>query len=223
MLDFNQFNLLLIRHGQSAVNAIPDQMGQSPDVPLTWKGIEQAKLLRRRLMYGADVLDYVYSSHYTRALHTAMIAIDDELHKRIIICPELREYSAGDWEGYKRSELLTSEVVARMACMNNGFQPPNGESMNQVERRVSLWMEENILYNKYKIEEAKQRRDENKPKMNIAVFSHGMTIKCLLNHIVGFDKSFTWRLTLENTSISKLSFGEDGWRLITINDHAHLL
>jgi broad specificity phosphatase PhoE len=223
MLDFNEFNLLLIRHGQSAVNVLPDQMGQAPDVPLTPHGIDQAKRLGHRLLYSSDRLDCVYSSHYTRALHTAKLATMDEEGKHIIVCPDLREYSAGDWEGAKRSEVLNPSVIARMGYMDNAFLPPGGESMNQVERRASLWMEQNILYNKEKIEEAARRRDEKKPKMNIAVFSHGMTIKCLLHHIMGFDKSFTWKLTLENTSISKLVFREEGWKLITINDHAHLL
>jgi broad specificity phosphatase PhoE len=223
MLDYNEFDLLLIRHGQSAVNIIPDQMGQAPDVPLTPHGIEQAKLLRHRLLHSSTKLDRVYSSHYDRALHTARIVTDDEDGRRITVCPDLREYSAGDWEGSKRSQVLTPGVVARMGYMTNAFQPPGGESMNQVERRVSLWMEENILYNKEIIEEAARRRDEKRPRMTIAAFSHGMTIKCLLHHIMGFDQSFTWKLTLENTSISKLVFREEGWRLITINDHAHLL
>jgi len=30
-------------------------------------------------------------------------------------------------------------------------------------------------------------------------------------------------LTIENTAISQLVFSEEGWRLLTINDHAHLL
>ncbi|MGI0058727.1 MAG: hypothetical protein ACREBJ_03070 [Nitrosotalea sp.] len=42
---------------------------------------------------------------------------------------------------------------------------------------------------------------------------------------MGFDQSFLWKLTLENTSISKLylNSSKEGRRLLTINDHAHLL
>lgn len=39
---------------------------------------------------------------------------------------------------------------------------------------------------------------------------------------MGFDKSFTWKIEIDNTSISKLSFGELGWKLHTINDCGHL-
>jgi broad specificity phosphatase PhoE len=83
-------------------------------------------------------------------------------------------------------------------------------------------LEDTILYNKQMIEFASNRKATQKP-LNIFVFSHGMTIKCLLHYIMGFDQGFTWKLTLENTSISKLYFSQEGWRLLTINDHAHLL
>jgi alpha-ribazole phosphatase len=224
MLELNEFNLLLIRHGQSAVNVIPDRMGQSGDVPLTWWGQEQAKKLGKRLRYSPEQIDYVYTSDYTRALDTCNIVMAEYSSKlNINICPALREYSAGDWEGSNRSEVITPQVAMKMGYLNNGFQPPSGESLNQVERRASTWLEDTILYNKDMIVEAAVRRDKNLPKMSIAIFSHGMTIKCLLHYVMGFDKSFTWKVTLENTSISKLVFGEEGWCLITINDYAHLL
>jgi broad specificity phosphatase PhoE len=222
MLDYNAFNLYLIRHGQSAVNILPDQMGQDPDVPLTDHGRLQAKLLRHRLEKEKTGFLHIFSSDYIRAFDTAKI-VTEPYDDCVQVYSDLREYSAGDWKGSKRSEVLNPHVITRMGYMNNAFQPPGGESMNQVERRVSRWMEETILYNSSIQYEAVSLRERGLPKMNIAVFSHGMTIKCLLHHIMGFDKSFTWKLTLENTSISKLVFGEEGWRLITINDHAHLL
>lgn len=92
-----------------------------------------------------------------------------------------------------------------------------------VERRASKWLEDAILYNKDMIRETGMRGAASMEPMEIAVFSHGMTIKTLLHYIMGFDHDFIWKLTLENTSISKLYFGKDGWRLLTINDYAHLL
>jgi broad specificity phosphatase PhoE len=222
MLDFNEFNLYLIRHGQSAVNVIPDQMGQASDVPLTEHGRHQATLLKQRLEKEGIHFLHAFSSDYTRAYDTAKIVMDPHIDT-VRLYHDLREYDAGDWKGSKRSELLTPQVALRMGYMNNAFLPPGGESMNQVERRVSRWMEDNILYSPSMQKDAKITRENNFPKMNIAIFSHGMTIKCLLHYVMGFDRNFTWRIVLENTSITKLVFGEEGWRLITINDHAHLL
>jgi probable phosphoglycerate mutase len=221
MLNFNEFNLYLIRHGQSEINALPDMMGQKADSQLTDLGRRQAKLLRLRFEDCGQNFDYVYSSDYIRALDTAKIVA---VKNYIEVTPALREYSAGDWTATKRSEIITPQVLRKMGYLANAFLPPNGESMHQVERRASTWLEETILYNKEKIAEASSRADVAwGKKMNIAVFSHGMTIKCLLHYIMGFDQSFTWKVTLENTSITHLVFGEEGWRLITVNDHAHLL
>jgi broad specificity phosphatase PhoE len=221
MLDFNEFNISFIRHGQSEVNVLPDQLGQDPETKLTNTGRRQAQLLRTRFSKQFEQFDYVFSSDYTRALDTAKIVMDRD-SARIIVVPELREYSAGEWTGKSRRTSHTPDVLFKMGTLNSAFLPPGGESMHQVERRASTWLENSIIYNSDMIAEAKLR-SSRKPIMNIAVFSHGMTIKCLLHYIMGFDQSFLWKLTLENTSITKLVFREDGWRLITINDHAHLL
>ncbi len=226
MLDYNEFNLYLIRHGQSEVNVLPDMIGQPGDSKLTEKGQHQAKLLGQRLVKQGMDIDQVYSSDYTRASDTCQIALKQFPNERSIrpsFHPELREYSAGDWTGASRKDIHTMPTILRMSAMTNGFLPPHGESMHMVERRASQWLEDAILYNEHVIKEATSRKANGKPPMNILVFSHGMTIKCLLHYIMGFDQSFTWKLTLENTSISQLHFGLTGWRLITINDHAHLL
>lgn len=222
MLDYNEFYLYLIRHGQTPTNSDGTAVGQTGDSPLTEHGRLQAHLLGERLAYKDLVtFDKVYSSDYVRAHDTAKIATGN--NQPIILAPELREYSAGDWTGSKRDEVYNVPALLRMAAMTNAFLPPNGESLHMVERRASKWLEDNILYNKLVQEEADRRHVKKLPPQNIFVFSHGMTIKCLLHYIMGFDQSFTWKVTLENTSISKLYFDHKGWRLLTINDHAHLL
>ena len=226
MLDFNEFNLYLIRHGQSEVNALPDQIGQSGQTKLTELGKQQARLLGARLFTQAINFDYIFSSDYLRALDTAL---ESTLHHQmspivpIISVPALREYSAGDWIGSNRREVLTDQVKLKMGYLNSQFLFPHGESMDQVERRSTSWLEKDVLYNEEIVKEAARRRQNKLPVMNIAAYSHGMTIKCILHNIMGFDKSFIWKLVLENTAISQLYFGSEGWRLISINDRAHLL
>ena len=121
---------------------------------------------------------------------------------------ELREYSAGDWTGSQRDQL-SPEIYSKMNILNNSFLPPNGESLNQVERRASQWLENKILYNP-------------DVKSDILVFSHGMTIKCLIHYILGFDQSFTWKIKIDNTSITSLKFDQNGWHLLKLNDTSHL-
>lgn len=221
MLDYNEFYLTLIRHGQSTTNQNPDLMGQEAETPLSDRGRLQAQALHDRFEKEQEYFDFIYSSHYTRAFDTASI-VKGPTSQPIILSEDLREYSAGDWTNASRSETITMPVVARMGVLTHCFLPPNGESLNQVERRASKWLEETILYNKEMIDLAVWKKANEQRPINIACFSHGMTIKCLLHYIMGFDKSFTWKVTIENTSISKLYFGKEGWRLLSINDHAHL-
>lgn len=224
MLDYNEFYLTLIRHGQSTTNQNPDLMGQTADTPLSKHGEEQAWHLGERLACARMRPDYVFSSTYTRAHDTAKIAMDHFRVPRpeIELVEDLREYSAGDWTGKSRSETLTLPVKGQMAAMSHGFLPPDGESLHQVERRASKWLEDRILYNKDIIFDAKYRKGNDKDPLHIMCFSHGMTIKCLLHYVMGFDQSFTWKVTIDNTSITRLYFGKDGWRLLGINDHEHL-
>jgi len=222
MLDYNEFNLTLVRHGQSTTNQTPDLMGQLANTPLSDNGVKQSKLLGKRLVKEGEQIDYVWSSTYTRAIDTCNISLMNVPHTTVLQSSELREYGAGDWIGASRSETLTMPVLAKMAAQGHGFLPPNGESLHQVQRRSSLWLEENILYNNDIIENARAHKDRDEAPLNIYVFSHGMTIKCLLQYVMGFDQSFTWKVVLENTSLTKLYFGNKGWMLLGINDHAHL-
>jgi broad specificity phosphatase PhoE len=221
MLEQNEFYLTLVRHGQSETNANPDRMGQLATVPLTELGRNQAKKLNLRFLQEGQYFDYIFASPYTRALDTAKLAIGKPHDKRIVLAQDLREYSAGDWTDASRSATITSSVKLKMGSLDHAFLPPNGESLHQVERRASLWLEENILYNKEMVDRAKEFAPEGRIN-NIVAFSHGMTIKCLLHYVMGFDKSLTWKVTIDNTAISRLYFGKDGCRILSINDSAHL-
>ena len=214
MIKDTAFTLSLIRHGQSEVNAIPDLMGQTADVPLTEKGKDQATRLRIRFLRTKEKFNYIYSSPYLRAYDTALLSIPDP-RQTITLAPPLREYDAGDWLFGSRLKLITPQIKAKMDALNHTFLPPNGESVSMVERRASKWLEDEILY--------RQDAPYQGEPVNIACFSHGLTIKALLHSIIGFDKSFTWKIKIDNTSITKLSFDtQAGWKLLCINDCGHL-
>lgn len=217
MLNNMNFSLNLIRHGESEGNVNPDMMGQAGDTPLTKKGQWQAIQLQERLYKDNKNYNFerVYCSTYLRAEHTAKLALGDK--HPISYYRELREYEAGDWSNCSRKEKITEDVKKQMSAQNMSFQPPNGESLTQVERRASKWLEDTILYNKEIIDMCKGGNN-----INILCFSHGMTIKTLLHYIMGFDKNFTWKINIDNTSVTKLTFGKDGWFLNYLNDYSHL-
>lgn len=221
MINENEFNLSLIRHGESEINATPDIIGQTFDAQLTEKGKVQAQKLCTRLLKKNEKFDYIYSSPYDRALNTAQLAIPNDSQK-IILSPEIREYNAGDWTGTSRALNITLAIKTKMNYLNQAFLPPNGESFAMVERRAATWLENEILYNPKMIEESNRRKKSDEAPLNLVCFTHGGTIKCLLHYVVGFDRNFLWKIKIDNTSITRLSFGEEGWRLIGINDCFHL-
>ncbi len=203
----------LIRHGESERNVKPDLIGQSPDEELTYWGKEQAKLLGHFLLRGCpETFDRVYASPYKRAWDTAQIAcanFDDEFF-HITPVEALREYSAGDSIDKSRKEVFSGEVLSEMNNLGMNFKFPNGESLYEVEGRVSTWVNSILKF-------------ETKTPQNILVFSHGMAIKCLLHYIMQFDQKLTWRVNLNNTSITKVRFKDGVWFIEAINSYPHLL
>jgi probable phosphoglycerate mutase len=203
----------LIRHGESKRNATPDLMGQSPDEELTYWGKEQAKKLGHFLLRGCpETFDRVYASPYKRAWETAQIACANFQDEFFDITPvdALREYSAGDMLDKSRKEVLSEETLEKMNNLGMNFKFPNGESLYDVEGRVSTWMNGILKF-------------ETKSVQNILVFSHGMAIKCLLHYIMQFDQKMTWRVKIDNTSITKVRFKDGVWYIESINSIPHLL
>lgn len=221
MIKDMEFELYLIRHGQSETNVNPDLMGQTPDVALTKLGKRQAELLGQRFNKELVAFDFVYSSPYKRAYDTATIALGSSAG-HIIKSPRLREYEAGEWTGKSRKKVINTAIQLKMGFLNHNFLPPEGESLSMVERRASEWLEDCILYNKEMQKVSEEKKAEGKI-LTLAAFSHGMTIKTLLHYVMGFDKNFTWKVSISNTSITRLHFSEVGWGLGTINDFGHLL
>jgi broad specificity phosphatase PhoE len=220
MLTFPSFNLYLIRHGQSEANVDPDKMGQTAEVPLTELGRQQAADLGQKLVDDGVHFDCVYSSPYDRAKDTAIISAAH--FGEIVFCDDLREYDAGDWKGSSRKETVTDNIKLSMGYFTNAFAPPNGESLNAVERRASKWLDETIMFNPEVLSLSDKVMTEQGRPLEIACYSHGMTIKCLLHYIMGFDKSITWKIAINNTSVSKLAFDHEGWKVRYINNCSHL-
>lgn len=202
--------LYLIRHGESVQNTKPDMIGQEPDEPLSKTGEAQAKALGRYFSINNINFDLIFCSSYARAHSTARIACQQFTDQFPVIVPELREYSAGDMKGSKRSEVLTPDIVAAMENLGMLFKFPNGESLYEVQQRASRWLYDVVLSAPY----TKSRK--------VALFSHGMTIKCLLQYVMQFDQKMTWRVTLDNTSVSVLEFKSGLWFIKSINDTKHL-
>jgi alpha-ribazole phosphatase len=126
--------LYLVRHGEVAGSNVFRYNGQS-DVPLTEKGIEQYRLLAKRLDEAR--LSACYCSDLSRCVRGSEIicasqGIPPEARS------ELRELSFGEWEGKTWSELAETyprEWQARMDDFVN-YRVPGGENLVDLGRRV---------------------------------------------------------------------------------------
>lgn len=57
----------------------------------------------------------------------------------------------------------------------------------------------------------------------VAIFTHGMAIKCLIRGLLGSNPAMTHRLCIDNTSISVVCHSfKTGWQIQRINDTSHL-
>lgn len=206
-----------IRHGESESNATPGfAAGANHDAPLTELGFEQARLLGQRLQQEKVRFDRIYSSSLTRAVQTteAMLEALGQPGRPFPRVDALIEQQVPGWRGVPVEEVQTPELVAYRWNKGPDFVGPDGESYRMVQRRVSGWLEDEIIYNKELV--------EKEPSLTVAIVGHGAAGRCLFHYIMGFDDRFLMRIALENCSISRFLFNKDGWSVVCINDHCHI-
>lgn len=208
-------DVYLIRHAESKSNLDHHLIGgRSNETPLSPLGGFQALWLGERLRNENIKFDQIYSSTAVRTQQTAKIVCDRISYplENIISSEKLLELDQGEWQGQSRDKIYTSETLAKINKDNWNFTPPHGESQRNVEERMYSWVEENLL----------TQYQTGKTNLTTAIFTHGLAIKCLLRGILGSNPAMTYKIVLDNTSITKVSYSNTGWHLVKINDAAHL-
>ena len=126
--------------------------------------------------------------------------------QEILVDARLKEINFGVYEG-KTSEELTEEERDNV---HNWWSNPyvrkleGGESMLCVNNRVKQWM------------------DELPSQCEVAVFTHGGVIRNSVWEVVGRPLEGSWRLSVENTSITVIEYSADKSVIRKVNDSAHL-
>lgn len=153
-----------IRHGQSEGNVIQKHYGMWP-VPLTEKGIADAAAAGQRLKNIS--FTKVYSSDMKRAVQTAQIALPGY---DLILDERLREIEVGDLAGYTMKECegkYGAEYLRNFKVHN--FLDYGGENHAMHYARLSDFMRD------------LETEDDDAV---IAVFSHGGTMRCMLEYVL---------------------------------------
>ena len=199
----------VVRHGESSWNASGRYQGQT-DVPLSQLGRLQVVTLAARLT--GQQFDAVYSSDLERS-HATAAAVAERLagHPEVRLDPGLREIDVGKLAG------LTAEVIQErypdylQALSEDSWatQRPGGESMQDLYIRSSKTFHE---------------LRERHPGGRILVFTHGGLVRVAVGLALGEDAGRqAWsRLSVTNSSITRIILGHERGTLLGFNDDAHL-
>jgi len=149
--------LWLVRHGETQASRDGTLAGWA-DVPLTERGIEQARAVLPVL--AGERFDGVWSSDLSRAVATARLAWGEPRTDA-----RLREINFGALEG---RDWTTLDPAYKTALSDfDGFNPPGGETLIEVRDRVESFLAE-------------------LPSGRHLLFTHGGVIR-LLTRAVGED------------------------------------
>ena len=170
-------NILLIRHGQSEWNKLNLFTGFK-NIELSEQGIDEANKAGQNFKNLNIKFDIVFTSELKRAQETAKIILKnldqwDHLYGegKIIKDIKLNERDYGDLTGLNKKETADKFGEEQVHKWRRGYsdQPPNGESLEDVVKRVKIYFEESI-------NPAIQSDDNN----NILIAAHGNSLRALL-------------------------------------------
>ncbi len=179
-------NILLIRHGQSEWNKLNLFTGFK-NIELSEQGIDEANKAGQNFKNLNIKFDIVFTSELKRAQETAKIILKnldqwDHLYGegKIIKDIKLNERDYGDLTGLNKKETADKFGEEQVHKWRRGYsdQPPNGESLEDVVRRVKIYFEESI-------NPAIQSADNN----NILIVAHGNSLRALLIVMNIYDSS----------------------------------
>ena len=187
--------LLLARHGQTGPNQAGLLLGRA-DAPLTDLGRRQAAAMARTLGPVARVI----SSPLVRARETAAA-----LGPRVEIDDRWIEVDYGAYEGLPYGEV-PDDAWQRWRSEPE-WQPPGGESLAAVGRRVRQACEELAV--------AAEDAD-------IVVVSHVSPIKAAVAWALGVGDEVAWRMFLDVAALCRVAVGPRGPSLRGYNDRHHL-
>lgn len=198
--------IILIRHGEEDIIKENEVEYQTDNSDLTKKGIEQVKKLALKLK---DFnINRIYSSDIKRALKTAKI-INKELKVEIKVDKRLRERNLGDFERYGdnwREEFnkLKEKELARGIPIQE-IRPPNGENLYDFRDRIKSFM-----------------NDLSQTDGNILVSTHKGVNTAIINFAQDWNTKEFKPIEQNHACINILTFRNNKWNVLLINDISHL-
>jgi alpha-ribazole phosphatase len=182
----------LVRHG------LPDDVAGRChgrlDVPLSAKGIAQAKKTAARL--AQENISALYSSALRRAVETARI-LAEGLRLGTTTMDALAEIDFGDFEGmtYDDIQQRYPEAFDRWMRYPTEAQFPNGENFGDMRKRVNGALD--LLLQRHRNE-------------SVAIVAHSGVIRLLLGQALSMPADQIFRLSQGYGAINRIRYSENG-------------
>jgi 2,3-bisphosphoglycerate-dependent phosphoglycerate mutase len=214
--------LLVFRHAETFDNRRGIFSGWR-DSTLTPKGIRQAKLIAEQLKLCK--IDYAFTSHLKRAKQTLKLVLKDRKPTPVFTDDRLIERCYGLLQGRKKKQVQ-DEYPNFYEQWHRGYTlaPPEGESIEMVEKRVLSFLDE-------------LREWLKQNSGNVAISCHGNSIRPLRKRFENLslaqmcklespqDKALTYNLELGDTKLSsqKPSPSKIKWNGVLISKSIRLV
>lgn len=192
--------IYLIRHGEIYTSGEKTYIGIS-DIPLSIKGIDQAKKLRA---YFSNIhIDKIYSSDLKRNIQTSDMIVENR-NLQVIKLKELREINMGSWEGKTFTEIRAKYPEDFKNRIKNieGFKPEEGESFTECKKRAVA------IFNKITKMEGK----------NILIVAHAGINRVIIADILEIPLKNIFKLKQNYGCINKISFYRNEYKIEYINN-----
>ncbi len=199
--------LLLVRHGESVWESEGRIQGQR-QVPLSPKGLEQARAVARRIAEEHKPVA-LYSSDLRRALETAE-EIGRLTRLKVEADARLRELHFGAFEGLTIEEAKSRypDEFARWRRNPLKNRPPKAETLESLLERVKSFLEE---------------ARKHHPEEEIVAVSHLGPIRATIILALSLPLEAWRRMKVDCASLTVIEFSTDGSaRLEVFNDTCHL-
>ncbi|KQZ42282.1 histidine phosphatase family protein [Duganella sp. Root1480D1] len=202
--------ILLIRHGETAWNAVRRLQGHT-DIPLSPTGERQAEALARAL--ADEPLDAIISSDLGRALQTAQAVAAHHPHLAMHTDPELRERGYGAFEG-----LLYTEIAERYPVEFAEWQARDVDAVMPGGDRVA----ESFRQFFQRCQAGIARWAEQYPQQSILIVAHGGVLECAYRAARGLSIDGPRDFQVKNASINRFTFNKGVLSLDQWGEVAHL-
>jgi len=217
--------LVLTRHGMTTRSNPEQHLGQKIDVPLSAEGRRQAAALAKRL--AAVPFDRIISSPLIRAAETAASVAATDVpgiaRPSVELDPRLAEMDYGDWEGltYEQIDAGFGPERHRWEADPARLSYPNGESGNDVARRVRAVLEELLA------DEKTRGAASPAADRSVLAVAHSSVNRILVCVALGIPvRDFRRRVVQGQVNITALRyqdrFGPADAQLILFNDLEHV-